>query len=56
MARFKTPSGEWTARSTKETNRAKALRLAFELEGAGGTLRTDNPTAAQLDRVVRSIW
>ena len=56
MARFKAPEGVWTARSTKETDRAKALRLAFELEGAGGTLRTDNATAAQLDKVVRSIW
>jgi integrase len=56
MARFKAPEGVWTARSTKETDRAKALRLAFELEGAGGTMRTDNATAAQLDKVVRSIW
>jgi len=56
MARFKTPDGFWTARSTKETVKTKALRLAFELEGAGGTLRTDNATAAQLDKVVRSIW
>lgn len=56
MARFKTPDGTWAARSTKEKNEAKALRIAFELEGAGSTLQTDNPTAAQLDRVVRSIW
>jgi integrase len=56
MARFKSPDGAWMARSTKETDRSKALRLAFELEGAGGTLKTDNATAAQLDKVVRSIW
>jgi integrase len=55
MARFRAADGAWTARSTKETNRASALRLAFELEGLGGTLRTDNPTAAQIDRVVRSM-
>jgi len=35
MSRFKTPDGVWTARSTKETIKANALRLAFELEGAG---------------------
>jgi integrase len=55
-AKIKAPSGEWIAQSTKEVNKAKALRLAFELEGAGGTLKTDNPTAAQLDRVVRGMW
>jgi integrase len=56
MARFKAPDGAWTARSTKETDRTKALRLAFELEGAGGTFRADNTTQAQLDKIVRSIW
>lgn len=56
MARFRTPDGEWIARSTKETDRAKALRLAFELEGVGGTFRADNSTQAQLDKIVRSIW
>ena len=56
MARFKTPDSGWTARSTKEKVKANALRIAFELEGAGATLRTDNATAAQLDKVVRSIW
>lgn len=56
MARFKAPDGNWDARSTKETDRAKALRIAFELEGAGGTLSTDNTTAAQLDKVVRGMW
>jgi len=56
MARFKAPDGTWLARSTKETNKAKALRLAFELEGAGSTVSTDNPTAAQIDRIVRDLW
>lgn len=56
MARFKASDGVWMARSTKEIDRAKALRLAFELEGAGGTFRADNTTQAQLDKVVRSIW
>ena len=56
MARFKGPDGLWTARSTKETDRARALKLAFELEGAGSTMRTENPTAAQVDRVVRDLW
>ena len=56
MARFKGPDGQWTARSTKETDRARALKLAFELEGAGSTMRTENPTAAQVDRVVRDLW
>lgn len=56
MARFKAPGGAWTARSTKEKVRANALRIAFELEGAGSTLATDNATAAQIDRVVRSLW
>jgi site-specific recombinase XerC len=55
MARFKEPGGAWTARSTKETVKAKALRMAFEFEGAGGTLSTDNTSAAQVDKVVRSI-
>ena len=56
MARFRAPDGSWLARSTKETNKAKALRLAFELEGAGSTVSTDNPTAAQIDRIVRDLW
>lgn len=56
MARFKAPDGSWVARSTKLTDRSKALRVAFELEGAGATLRTDSTTAAQLDKVVRSLW
>lgn len=56
MARFKGPDGLWVARSTKQTDESKARRLAFELEGAGGTLRTDNTTAAQLDKVVRAMW
>ncbi len=56
MARFKGPDGVWAARSTKQTDEAKARKIAFELEGAGGTLCTDNPTAAQLDRVVRAMW
>ena len=56
MARFKAPDGGWTARSTKETDRSKALRLAFELEGAGGTFRSDNTTQAQLDKVLRAMW
>ena len=56
MARFKGPDELWTSRSTKVTDRAKALRLAFELEGSGSTMRTENPTAAQVDRIVRSIW
>lgn len=56
MAAFKGPDGSWVCRSTKQTDESKALRIAFELEGAGGTLRTDNTTAAQLDKVVRSMW
>lgn len=56
MARFRSADGTWLARSTKETNRAKALRLAFELESAGAALSTDDPTAAQVDRIVRDLW
>ena len=55
-ARFKTSDGVWKARTTKESIKAKALGLAFELEGAGSTIRTENATAVQIDRVVRSMW
>ena len=56
MARFKTPSGGWTARSTKVTNEAEARRLAFLWEGAGATLAVDTPAGAQLDKVVRGLF
>lgn len=56
MARFKTPTGEWTARSTKVTNEAEARRLAFLWEGAGATLAVDTPAGAQLDKVVRGLF
>lgn len=56
MARFKSPSGAWVARSTKQTNPAEARRLAFLWEDASQTLKVESATAAQLDRVVRGIW
>jgi len=56
MARFKTADGEWLGRSTKQTNEATALKLAFLWEGAGATLALENPTGAQVDRVVRDLW
>ncbi len=56
MARFKAPTGGWTARSTKTRNESEARRLAFLWEGAGATLAVDTPAGAQLDRVVRGLF
>lgn len=56
MAGFKDASGRWVYRSTKTKIQAEAWRIAHELEGAGSTMKADNPTAAQIDRVVRSLW
>ncbi|ATC65876.1 hypothetical protein CMV30_19050 [Nibricoccus aquaticus] len=56
MARFKNPSGEWEARSTKETNPAAARKLAFLWEGAAESMAGEGTTAAQVDKVVRGVW
>jgi len=56
MARFKSPTGKWVARSTATTNEAEARRLAFLWEGAGATMAVDTPAGAQLDRVVRGLF
>jgi integrase len=55
MARFKGPDGDWTARSTKTTNSAEALKLAFLWEGTAQTLKIDNVQAAQIERVTKDL-
>ena len=42
--------GAWTPRSTKQTGRSKVLRLAFELEDAYATMKTDDATGPCLSR------
>ena len=56
VARFKGPDGRWTARSTGQTNRAAALKLAFLWEGNLTDDALADPTAARIDQVVRSIY
>src|SRR5882672_4725589 len=56
VARFKSPEGNWTARSTGLTDRAAALKLAFLWEGNLTDEAMADPTAARIDNVVRSIY
>lgn len=55
MARFRTPKGKWTARTTKQTSRTKALEVAHLWESGGKLLLLENPQGAQFERVLRGL-
>lgn len=56
MARFRTPEGEWTAKSTKQRSRTKALEIAHLWESGGKMLLLENPQGVQFERVLRGLY
>ncbi|HVU39298.1 MAG TPA: site-specific integrase [Opitutales bacterium] len=55
IARFRMPDGRWVARSTKQTDRGNALRLAHEWEGVAVSAGELTPAGAAVGRVTREI-
>jgi len=55
-AKFRMPDGKWVVRTTKQTDRGAAMRLAFAWEGLAGSPGELSATGAAVARVTREIF